>query len=126
QYLGILHPKLVQFPVVLLLAGLGFDAVGWIRRAERFHWAAKVLTCSGTAFLLIAFICGIYAEIWAGRAGVPQDAIEWHEFLANVASWGFVFLAAWRLFLDGGRRKAMAAYTVIGLSYYGLLILTAY
>lgn len=126
QLFGYLHPKLVQFPLVLLLAGLVFDAVGLVRRAERFHWAAKILSAAGTVFLLFAFICGIYAEIWAARAGVPQDAIEWHEFLANVASWGFVILTAWRLFLEPARRKALTTYTIVGLAYYSLLALTAY
>ena len=126
QLFGILHPKLVQFPLVLLLAGLLFDAVALARREERFHWAAKILSAAGTVFLLFAFICGIYAEIWAGRAGIPQDAIEWHEFLANIASWGFVILTAWRLLLDPDRRRALAVYTVLGLAYYSLLVLTAY
>ena len=126
QFFGNLHPRLVQFPLVLLLAGLVFDAVGLIRRSPRFNWAAKILTSAGTVFLLFAFICGIYAEIWAGRAGIPQDAIEWHEFLANVASWGFVVLTAWRLFLDPNRRRSLTIYTAIGLCYYSLLVLTAY
>jgi uncharacterized membrane protein len=39
QFFGYLHPKLVQFPLVLLLVGLIFDAVGLFRRSERFWWA---------------------------------------------------------------------------------------
>lgn len=126
KLLGDLHPKLVQFPLVLLLSGLIFDLVGLIRRSARFHWAALILSCAGTVTLLIAFICGIYAEIWAGRAGVPQDPIEWHEFVANLASWGFVILTAWRLLMNAGNRRALTAYTAIGLFYYALLVLTAY
>ncbi len=130
QRLGDLHPKLVQFPLVLLLAGLAFDAVGLGRRDRRFHWAAAILSAAGTVFLLVAFVCGIYAEIWAGRAGVPQDPIEWHEFLANVASWGFVILTAWRLLIGSGggrgRRTQLAVYTVVGLGFYALLVATAY
>src|SRR5438309_2021350 len=126
RWLGTLHPKLVQFPLVLLLAGLLFDAFGWVKRSDRFHWAATILTAGGTLVLLIAFICGIYAEVWAGRAGIPQHPIEWHEFLANVASWGFVVLAAWRIFLTGEKRRQMAAYVLIGLVFYFLLALTAY
>jgi uncharacterized membrane protein len=130
KLLGDLHPKLVQFPLVLLLAGLLFDAVGLIRkpvRAQlRAHWAAVILSSAGTVLLLIAFICGIYAEIWAGRAGVPQDPIEWHEFVANIASWGFVILTAWRLLLNPKRRAALTAYTTVGLVYYLLLAFTAY
>jgi uncharacterized membrane protein len=126
QRLGDLHPKLVQFPLVLLLSGLVFDAIGLIGRDRRFHWAAAILSGAGTVLLLLAFICGIYAEIWAGRAGVPQDPIEWHEFLANVASWGFVILTAWRLLLGDGHRRQLTVYTAVGLCFYVLLGFTAY
>ena len=74
--------------------------------------------------LLIAFICGIYAEIWAGRPGVPQDPIEWHEFVANIASWGFVVLMAWRMFLSENTRKSLIIYVIIGLAWYSLLVIT--
>ncbi len=124
--LGDLHPKLVHVPLILLLAGLLFDLIGVSARSERAHWAAKALTCVGTVGLLFAFICGIYAEVWAGRAGVPHHAIEFHEIAANVASWGFVVLAAWRLFLKPTNRGALALYVLIGLAWYALLILTAW
>jgi uncharacterized membrane protein len=126
RWLGSLHPNLVQFPLVLLLAGLIFDLLGLIGRKESFHWAAKRLTGAGTVMLLIAFICGIYAEVWAGRAGIPQHPIEWHEFLANVSSWGFVLLAAWRIFLGSRQRAGLGAYVIVGLGFYILLGLTAY
>src|ERR1700733_9869235 len=100
QFLGDLHAKLVQFPLVLLLAGLIFDVTGLGLRSGRMHFAAKLLSAGGAFFPLLAFICGIYAEIWARRAGIPQSQIEWHELMANIASWGFVVLMAWRLFLD--------------------------
>src|SRR4051812_48131796 len=126
HFLGDLHPKLVHVPLILLLAGLVFDLAGLFGRSERAHWAAKALTCVGTVGLLFAFICGIYAEIWAGRAGVPHHAIEWHEIAANVASWGFVILAAWRLFLKPANRGGFALYLLIGLAWDALLVLTAW
>src|SRR3954453_6217562 len=97
QLLGDLHPKLVHFPLVLLPAGLLFDLTGLVARgrSDRAHWAGKALTIAGTVMLLLGFISGIYAEIWAGRAMVPHRQIELHELAANVASWGFVVLAAW-------------------------------
>lgn len=126
QFLGDLHPKLVHFPLVLLLAGLLFDLGGLIGRSERSHWAAKALTAAGTVTLLISFICGIYAEIWAGRALVSHHQIELHELAANVASWGFVILAAWRLLLSAANRKSIAIYVTIGLFWYVLLVITAH
>jgi uncharacterized membrane protein len=126
QILGDLHPRLVQFPLVLLLTGLVFDLAGLIARSPRCHFAAKAISTAGTLFLLVAFICGIYAEIWAGRAGIPQEQIEWHELMANIASWGFVVLMAWRMFLNENTRKSLAVYTMIGLAWYVLLVITGY
>ncbi|HEY6476001.1 MAG TPA: DUF2231 domain-containing protein [Polyangia bacterium] len=126
QFLGDLHPKLVQFPLVLLLAGLSFDAVGLLVRSSRCHFAGRALSIAGVASLLFAFICGIYAEIWAGRAGIPQEQIEWHELFANVASWGFVVLTAWRILLHEDQRRSLAVYTLAGFCWYGLLVATGY
>ncbi len=144
HFFGNWHPKLVQFPLVLLLAGLLFDLAGLWFRSARAHWAALILTAAGTLSLLFAFICGIYAEVWAGRSGVPQDPIELHELMANIASWGFVLLFAWRILLrvpqyaaadettahqtptlEKGKR-ATAVYVGVGLFWYLLLVLTAY
>jgi uncharacterized membrane protein len=126
QFLGELHPKLVQFPLVLLLAGLAFDACGLLARSPRCHFAGRALATAGVFFLLLAFVCGVYAEIWAGRAGIPQEQIEWHELLANVGSWGFVVLTAARLFLHERHRRWLAIYTIAGFCWYGLLIVTGY
>lgn len=139
HFLSDWHPKLVQFPLVLLLAGLLFDLAGLIFRSARAHWAALILTAGGTLSLLFAFICGIYAEIWAGRSGVPHQPIELHEFMANVASWGFVLLFAWRILLRTPRHGAdlkeaaekkqkrwTGIYAAAGLVWYLLLVVTAY
>jgi uncharacterized membrane protein len=126
QFLGDLHPKLVQFPLVLLVAGLSFDACGLVARSPRCHFAGRALATAGVFFLLIAFVCGVYAEIWAGRAGIPQEQIEWHELIANVGSWGFVVLTAWRQLLNDSRRGPLAVYTIAGFCWYALLVLTGY
>ncbi len=126
RLLAELHPRLVPFPIVLLLTALLLDCAGLIWRNERAHQTAKWLMAAGTASLLLAFICGICAEIWAGRAGVPQLEIEFHELAATVAAWGFIGLTSWRLFLDGTRRGAMLAYVVCGLALYAMIGVAGY
>lgn len=127
QTLGDLHPKLVHFPLVLLLAGLLFDLAGLTARSDRAHWTGKSLTIAGTVTLLFSFICGIYAEVWAGRAMIPHRQIELHELAANIASWGFVILCAWRLLMNTVRRRATVwSYVVIGFGWYALLVITAH
>jgi uncharacterized membrane protein len=126
QILGDLHIRLVQFPLVLLLSGLLFDCIGLFTGKPVWHFSARVLSGAGTCFLLVAFICGIYAEVWAGRAGIPQEQIEMHELMANIASWGFVVLMAWRIFLSERTPKSLAFYVIVGLSWYCLLVITGY
>jgi len=126
RFLAELHPRLVPFPIVLLLTALLLDGAGLIWRNERAHQTAKWMMAVGTASALLAFICGICAEIWAGRAGVPQLQIEFHELAATVASWGFIGLMSWRLFLDGKRRGAMLAYVVCGLALYVMIGVAGY
>ena len=71
RLLAELHPRLVPFPIVLLLTALLLDGAGLIWRNERAHQTAKWMMAAGTASLLLAFICGICAEIWAGRCRCP-------------------------------------------------------
>ena len=111
QFLGTLHPKLVQFPLVLLFMGLLFDGAGAFLHSSRARWAGLVTSAVGTLGLLVAFICGIYAEIWAGRSGIPQHPIELHETVANLASWGFVILFACRLLLADTNQNALTPRT---------------
>ncbi len=73
RLLAELHPRLVPFPIVLLLTALLLDGAGLIWRNERAHQTAKWMMAAGTASLLLAFICGICAEIWAGRAVSPNS-----------------------------------------------------
>ncbi len=126
RFLAELHLRLVPFPIVLLLTALLLDGFGLACRNMKLHQSAKWLLCAGTVSLLLAFICGICAEIWAGRAGVPHLPIQIHELAATIAAWGFIALMSWRLFLDGTRRGAMLAYVICGLGLYALLGITGY
>jgi uncharacterized membrane protein len=124
---GFAHPALVHFPLVLLLVSVGLEAIGFFRRAPRFTWAAQITLLLGTVATLFAFVAGNFAEIWAARDGVPQDPMEFHELLATITSWSFVFLTAGRLFLGvGTNRRGMAAYMIAATAACGLLILTGH
>lgn len=126
QFLANQHQRLVPFPIVLFFAALALDVAGLIFRSERAHWAARLGWLFGTATLMVAFVCGICAEIWAGRAGVPQDAIELHELAATVVAWSFILLTAWRVFLDAHCRRALKAFVICGTALYALMVITGY
>ncbi len=127
RFFGFLHPALVHFPLVLLLVSVALEAIGFLGRDRRFTWAAQITLLVGTTATLFAFVAGNFAEVWAARDGIPQDPMEYHELLATITSWTFVFLTAGRLFLGAGaKRKWMAAYLVAALCACGLLIATGH
>ena len=113
RFFGFLHPALVHFPLVLLLVSVLLESIGFFAKDRRFTWAAQITLILGTTATLFAFVAGNFAEVWAARDGIPQDPMEYHELLATITSWTFVFLSAWRLFLGGGaNRRGMAVYLV--------------
>ena len=127
RFIGFLHPMMVHFPLVLLLASAALEAVGFVRQERRYTWAAQVLLLVGIASLLVAFVAGNFAELWAARQGIPQDPMESHELYATLTSWGFVFLAAWRFALGWNARRALlVAYLALVTVACGLLIVTGH
>ena len=127
RFFGFLHPALVHFPLVLLLVSVALEAAGFFRRERRYAWAAQLLLLVGVATMLVAFVAGNFAELWAARQGVPQDPMEYHELLATLTSWGFVFLAAWRFALGQKvKRSRLAVYLALATIACGLLIVTGH
>ena len=127
RFFGFLHPALVHFPLVLLLVSVLLEAIGFFGRDRRFTWAAQITLILGTTATLFAFVAGNFAEVWAARDGIPQDPMEYHELLATITSWTFVFLTAGRLFLGvGANRKGMAVYLVAAAAACVLLGVTGH
>ena len=125
--MGFLHPALVHFPLVLLLVSVALEAVGFFQRERRYAWAAQILLLVGVAAMLVAFVAGNFTELWAARQGVPQDPMEYHELLATLTSWSFVFLAAWRFALgQKAKRSRLAVYLALATVACGLLIVTGH
>lgn len=127
RWMGSLHPALIHFPIALLLLAVALEAVGFIRRDTRFVWSARICLIVGIVSALFAFVCGNFAELWAVRSGVHEDAVEYHEFLATITSWLFVGLTAWRLLMRPETRRVWLGLWIAAASFAGaLLVVTGY
>src|ERR1043165_4218325 len=127
RFMGGLHPMFVHFPIVLILLGVACDVLSFARRNARLSWAGLWLTLLGTATMLMAFVCGILAECFAARAGMPQEPMEAHERFATATTWLFIALASFRLFMGATPlQKSLALYLVFALVGCSLLIVTGH
>jgi len=129
RFMGSLHPVLIHFPIVLLLTAVAVEAVAFFHNDPRLRWAGRLILLFGVVSTLFAFVCGNFAELWAARSGISQDALEYHELLATITSWSFVGLTGWRLLMREGEQPtprfwravwlAAALTASIGLVYTG-------
>ena len=127
RLIGFLHPALVHSPLVLLLVSVLMEAVGFVHCDRRFTWAAQILLLLGICSMLLAFVAGNFAELWAARQGVPQGPMENHELYATITSWLFVGLAVWRFAMGAvPKRKNLAAYLGLAFAACVLLIVTGH
>jgi uncharacterized membrane protein len=132
RFMGYLHPVLIHFPLVLLITAIFLEGVAFFSRHARLSWAARLILLLGVVSTLFTFVCGNFAEIWAARSGISQDALEYHEFLATITSWLFVGLTAWRMLMSERTRRvwrgawlaaAVGACVLLGLTgHHGAML----
>jgi uncharacterized membrane protein len=102
--LGTLHPIIVQFVVVLLLAGVGFRLISLTGRFKFTDPAAIVLLLAGAVAAYIAVMSGTAAhgpvERIPGLNGPVNDHEEWGERTRDVflivGALELIGLAAWK------------------------------
>lgn len=127
RLLGTAHPMLVHLPIVLLPLALLVDLAAWWRKSERLAWCGYWLTLMGTIGGVGAFVCGILAELFAARTGVPAELIEVHEWMATFAIWTFLGVAVLRILQGVTLSPRLAGlYLLLSLAGCALLVVAAH
>jgi uncharacterized membrane protein len=126
QFFASWHPALVHFPVALLLLSAVLECLAYVKRDKSLSGTAQMLLVLGTVGLMFSFITGIYAEVCAARAKIPQIPIGRHEAFATATSWIFIGLTTVRSYIKLEDRKAVAGYLVALLLGCTFLIITGW
>ncbi len=84
EFLGTLHPKVVHFPIALLLVSALFELVGRLTDVAWWRRSALALLVLGTLAAFVALRSGAEAEEGVENR-VPHAPIEAHEAAANIA-----------------------------------------
>ncbi len=104
EFLAGLHPKIIHFPIVLLLFYVVLEIISAITKKEVFSKAAHVTLFLGVLSAFLAVLTGHQAEELASKwddagAIIPFKAIGEHEDFANVTMWYFAAVLLIRTFL---------------------------
>jgi uncharacterized membrane protein len=80
EFLFPFHPRFVHFPIALLLVGVAFVAVSFVRRegSERWFWAGRLLVFLGWIGALVAGVTGVIDQSRAPDLPVVRDTINSH------------------------------------------------
>ncbi|MDA0709328.1 MAG: DUF2231 domain-containing protein [bacterium] len=100
------HPILVHFPIVLLLVGVVFDAIGILGNRPYFLRTGFLLFALGALAAIPAALSGDQAaDTTQHIAGVAAD-LDWHNTLGTTTALLAVFLTLLRAHLTFRRRFA--------------------
>ncbi|HTN44683.1 MAG TPA: DUF2231 domain-containing protein [Nitrospiria bacterium] len=93
------HPIVVHFPIALLFTAVYFEIFGfWVRR-EAYRQFGLWLLILGLISGIIASAVGFWGEEAVVAAGVPEKAVDRHEFLAitTLVVFALLLLFRWRV-----------------------------
>ena len=104
EFLAGLHPKIIHFPIVLLLCYAVLEIISAISKKDVFSKAAHITLFLGVITVFLAVLTGHQAEELASKwdeagAIIPFKAIGEHEDFADLTMWYFLALLVIRTFL---------------------------
>jgi len=104
EFFAEFHPRIVHFPIALLLLYVLLEAVGAVFRKEFFSKSAHLILFLGVLGAIAAVLTGNQAEnlasSWEEKGAIIQfGEISEHEEYANITLWYFAALLVLRTFI---------------------------
>lgn len=90
-----LHPSIVHFPPVLLLAAAVLYTLGILRKAPQMQLIAFGFHVAGLVFCILAIFTGDYEADRIATDPALKALMERHENLVMMATYGFGMLGLW-------------------------------
>ena len=121
ELLAELHPKVVHFPVALLLTYVILELIGIVFRKEFYQKAAHLLLFLGVIFALFAVLTGNQAftayQYWSESS---SKLFNEHQTFANLTVWYFTGMLVLRTYLVVKKKFSSSyKYIVFILALFG-------
>ena len=100
EFLAELHPKVVHFPIALLLTYVALELIGIVFKKEFYQKAAHLLLFLGVIGALFAVLTGNQAhsayKYWSESS---SELFNEHQTFANLTVWYFTGILLFRTYL---------------------------
>src|SRR5574339_63523 len=97
EFLAQFHPKVVHFPIALLLLFVLLESIGILFKKEFYQKAAHLVLFLGVLGALAAVLTGQQAEeAFEYFNKASGELMEKHEYYANLTIWYFAVLLVLR------------------------------
>jgi uncharacterized membrane protein len=121
EFLAGLHPKVVHFPIALLLISVLFELIGTLWKNDFFSKAAHLLLFFGVIGSFLAALTGNQAftayEYWNESS---RELVNTHQTFANITIWFFTGLLVVRTYLVVKKKHfRFIKYMILVLSILG-------
>lgn len=112
-FLVTLHPKVVHFPIALLVTGILFHGLFWLMKREWMKPAFVSLYALGFLGAGIAIITGLIASDTMGHAGEAHEFVHEHRNLMYIATGLWVGILLPTLYVFKTRKTKLLNYTLV-------------
>ncbi|PIP77941.1 MAG: hypothetical protein COW85_06385 [Ignavibacteria bacterium CG22_combo_CG10-13_8_21_14_all_37_15] len=90
EFFASLHPKIVHFPIALLIVYTLLEGIGLVFKKDIFTKAAFIILIFGVLGALAAVLTGNQAEeTWKNWSSAGKNLLEEHETFASITLWYF-------------------------------------
>ena len=125
EFLAELHPKVVHFPIALLITYVILELIGIVSRKEFYQKAAHLLLFLGVIGALFAVLTGNQAftayQYWNDSS---SELFNDHQTFANLTVWYFTGMLVFRTYLVVKKKFSSSyRYIILALALFGCYLI---
>lgn len=125
EFLAELHPKVVHFPIALLLTYVALELIGIVFKKEFYQKAAHLLLFLGVIGALFAVLTGNQAhsayKYWSESS---SELFNEHQTFANLTVWYFTGILLFRTYLVVKKKfSSFYKYIILAFALFGCYLI---
>ena len=125
EFLAELHPKVVHFPIALLITYLALELIGIVFKKEFYQKAAHLLLFLGVIGAFFAVLTGNQAHsAYKYSSESSSELFNEHQTFANLTVWYFTGILLFRTYLVVKKKfSSFYIYIILAFALFGCFLI---